>query len=95
VGLRRDVTSFFEERLVRQADVAELTASLEAVSVGPGQTVDRAPHARAAVALESLITANGAVDLSRWEPRYGRKAEAQMRWEATHQTPLPFGDAPQ
>lgn len=29
------------------------------------------------------------VDLARWEPQYGRKAEAQVKWEATHGTPLP------
>ncbi|MDQ6926441.1 MAG: tRNA (adenosine(37)-N6)-threonylcarbamoyltransferase complex dimerization subunit type 1 TsaB [Candidatus Eremiobacteraeota bacterium] len=28
------------------------------------------------------------VDLARWEPRYGRQAEAQVRWEAAH-GPLP------
>lgn len=31
------------------------------------------------------------VDLALWEPQYGRKAEAQVKWEATHGTPLPRG----
>jgi tRNA threonylcarbamoyladenosine biosynthesis protein TsaB len=30
-----------------------------------------------------------AVDLVNWEPTYGRLAEAQVKWEATHGTPLP------
>lgn len=29
------------------------------------------------------------VDLARWEPWYGRLAEAQVQWEATHGRPLP------
>ena len=29
------------------------------------------------------------VDLDRWEPDYGRLAEAQVKWEATHGRPLP------
>ncbi|MDX2184133.1 MAG: tRNA (adenosine(37)-N6)-threonylcarbamoyltransferase complex dimerization subunit type 1 TsaB [Gemmatimonadaceae bacterium] len=29
------------------------------------------------------------VDLAKWEPSYGRLAEAQVQWEATHGTPLP------
>jgi tRNA threonylcarbamoyladenosine biosynthesis protein TsaB len=32
---------------------------------------------------------NGPVDLVRWEPAYGRLAEAQVKWEAAHGTPLP------
>lgn len=31
------------------------------------------------------------VDLALWEPQYGRKAEAQVKWEATHGTALPRG----
>ncbi len=31
------------------------------------------------------------VDLATWEPTYGRLAEAQVQWEATHGTPLPTG----
>ena len=29
------------------------------------------------------------VDLAAWEPTYGRLAEAQVKWEAMHGTPLP------
>jgi len=37
---------------------------------------------------------SGAVPLDSWEPRYGRLAEAQVKWEASHGAPLPsFGAA--
>ena len=32
---------------------------------------------------------SGAVSLDRWEPEYGRLAEAQVKWEASHGAPLP------
>jgi tRNA threonylcarbamoyladenosine biosynthesis protein TsaB len=85
------VSVILPERLVRQGDVAELAASLGALAIGPGQSVDRMPLARGAMALESLIQESGPVDLASWEPGYGRKAEAQMRWEASHGQPLPSG----
>jgi len=34
---------------------------------------------------------NGRVDLATWEPQYGRLAEAQVKWESAHGTPLPTG----
>lgn len=85
------ITVILAERLVRQDEVKQLAASLGGETVGPGQGIDRAPHARGAAALESLIASEGPVDLATWEPRYGRKAEAQMRWEAAHGQPLPLG----
>lgn len=33
--------------------------------------------------------ARGEVDLATWEPAYGRLAEAQVKWEATHARALP------
>ena len=33
-----------------------------------------------------------AVPLDRWEPEYGRMAEAQVKWEAAHGAPLPSQD---
>lgn len=49
-----------------------------------GEAVDATPHAREAPAALALARRDGAVDLPSWEPRYGREAEAQTRWEATH-----------
>ena len=84
-----EIAMILGERLVRQTEVDQVAASIEAVTVGEGQSIQRAPHARGARLLESMMLATGAVNLGEWEPRYGRKAEAQMRWEAAHQKPLP------
>lgn len=49
-----------------------------------------APHAARLIGL--VATDGGArrvEDVSRWEPVYGRPAEAQARWEITHGRPLP------
>ena len=52
--------------------------------VGPGQEIDAHPHARGVARLLDGILKAGPVDLAAWEPDYGRLAEAQVRWEATH-----------
>ena len=88
VAASGEIAMILGERLVRQAEVEEVAASIGAITVGEGQSMQRAPQARAAARLQSIIAA-GAVNLEDWEPRYGRKAEAQMRWEAAHQKPLP------
>jgi len=64
--------------------------ALRAVLVGPGQSGEPRtdPHARGAVRLTKLIQAGGEADLSAWQPTYGRLAEAQVKWEATHGRPL-------
>lgn len=95
VDPRGEVISILDEGLVRQEDVSQLSSRLGATTVGPGQLIDRAPRARGASALESLIARGGPVNLGTWEPGYGRKAEAQMRWEASHRRPLPFGETAQ
>jgi tRNA threonylcarbamoyladenosine biosynthesis protein TsaB len=56
--------------------------------VGPGQPDDVGPHARGASPILESIIESGPVDLASWEPDYGRLAEAQVRWEATHGRPL-------
>jgi tRNA threonylcarbamoyladenosine biosynthesis protein TsaB len=68
-------------------------APLPLVSVGPSpaglaSVVDVWPHAAAARMADGPWRAD-AVDLSRWEPAYGRLAEAQVKWEASHGRPLP------
>ena len=42
------------------------------------------PHASAASAMFAAMERRGPVDLARWEPAYGRLAEAQVKWEAAH-----------
>jgi tRNA threonylcarbamoyladenosine biosynthesis protein TsaB len=81
------------ERLVVQSEVGDLAATMSAETVGPGRTIDAAPHARGFLGLASLVEAVGPVDLGSWEPDYGRKAEAQVRWEAAHGRVLPVADS--
>ena len=56
--------------------------------VGPGQEIDAHPHARGVAHILESILSSGPVDLASWEPTYGRLAEAQVKWEATHGRPL-------
>ena len=56
--------------------------------IGPGRQNDGRPHARGVAPILDAIIGSGRVDLASWEPDYGRLAEAQVRWEATHGRPL-------
>jgi tRNA threonylcarbamoyladenosine biosynthesis protein TsaB len=56
--------------------------------VGPGQEIDLHPHARGVAPILDSIIESAPVNLASWEPDYGRLAEAQVRWEATHGRPL-------
>ena len=58
------------------------------VSIGPGQQIDLAPHARGVAHLIESNEALRPVDPATWEPSYGRLAEAQARWEKSHGRPL-------
>ncbi len=58
-------------------------ASRSARIIGPAESPALAPHARGF----ALLIRHGIaqpVDVTSWEPNYGRKAEAQVRWEAAH-----------
>ncbi len=64
-------------------------AALEAYAASHGAAVVvAAPQARAAYAMLADIVGTGPVDRARWEPAYGRLAEAQVKWEAAHGRPL-------
>lgn len=69
--------------------------ALEAIAAAHGaqriRTEAAEPHARSIVALGALLVGHGPVDLDAWEPDYGRKAEAQVKWEAAHGRALPVG----
>ncbi len=60
----------------------------DATLIGPDETLSTTPHARGVVRCMGLVDAVGAADLASWEPVYGRLAEAQVKWEATHGRPL-------
>jgi tRNA threonylcarbamoyladenosine biosynthesis protein TsaB len=70
--------------LVAVTALAERAAGLGASLVGPDEARAAAPHARGVSRCWSLIAAAGPADLPRWEPVYGRLAEAQVKWEASH-----------
>lgn len=58
-------------------------AAIDARIVGPVEDSPIAPHARGfGVLLAGGLTRE--VDVATWEPDYGRKAEAQVKWEAAH-----------
>lgn len=66
-----------------RADLEEHAASRGARIVGPAESPALVPHARAFTQLIRLGLARP-VEMTTWEPDYGRKAEAQVRWEAAH-----------
>jgi tRNA threonylcarbamoyladenosine biosynthesis protein TsaB len=69
--------------LAPHAEVAARAAALGAQLVGPGEATDRVPQARGVARLLGSPFIHP-VDLARWEPLYGRLAEAQVRWEREH-----------
>jgi tRNA threonylcarbamoyladenosine biosynthesis protein TsaB len=75
--------------LVGSAELGRTAERLGATLLvaGPGGE-GPAPHARGAARLGALLAASGPADLARWEPAYGRLAEAQVKWEAAHGQPL-------
>jgi tRNA threonylcarbamoyladenosine biosynthesis protein TsaB len=86
VGADGAVRALGPELRVPSEEVLERAAAHDAVAVGPEREgaahVD--PRAAAAVRLAGLLDATPDADLAGWEPAYGRLAEAQVKWEATH-----------
>jgi tRNA threonylcarbamoyladenosine biosynthesis protein TsaB len=76
--------------VISAAALGELRLDESALKcIGPGQEIDAFPHARGVARLVREIESSAPVDISSWEPDYGRLAEAQVRWEAEHGRPLP------
>lgn len=73
-----------EMKLVPSDGLQQLAEGSGARLVGPDQPQVWEPHARGVSLLGDLIEGSGPVDLAGWEPVYGRMAEAQAKWEATH-----------
>ena len=71
-------------RVVREEEIASLARAMHARTAGHGRELDAVPHARGVVRLAAHPALRAPVDLESWEPDYGRLAEAQGRWEATH-----------
>jgi tRNA threonylcarbamoyl adenosine modification protein YeaZ len=70
--------------------LAETAQTLGAVIIGPGATgrLHVVPRAASARRITNMIERTAPADLAGWEPGYGRLAEAQVKWEATHGRPL-------
>ncbi len=84
---RHDDASFTVDGAVERLPVAhvqERAAASGARLVGPPVDVTQQPDVRAALRIGLL-----AVSRATWEPDYGRLAEAQVVWEATHLRALP------
>ena len=73
-----------ELRVVREEEIAVLARTMHAHTLGPGRAIDAAPHARGVARLGAHPSLRTPVDVSSWEPDYGRLAEAQVRWEMAH-----------
>ena len=78
-----EVTEVSDLALVARDDIAALAAAGRPV-VGDGLGLAATPHARGVLRVSAILDRGGPVDLRQWEPRYGRVAEAQRRWEAAH-----------
>ncbi len=90
-GYARDsdgITEIAPPALVARDAAAAVAESLGARLAGPAESLAVAPHARGVALLGSWLAAAPPVDLATWEPRYGRVAEAQAKWEREHGRPL-------
>lgn len=70
-------------RLASRAELETRAGERGARIIGPSETIPLHPHARGFARLFELGLTE-VVDVTSWEPNYGRKAEAQVRWEAAH-----------
>jgi tRNA threonylcarbamoyladenosine biosynthesis protein TsaB len=78
------VRSLGDMRLTTTDALSAMAAEHDARLVGPDHAEQWIPHARGVALLGDSIDSAGPVDLAGWEPVYGRMAEAQVKWEATH-----------
>ncbi len=87
VGVDGVVVGLERPRLVAAGDVAALAAEFGALLVSPSRRADAIvarPRACGVSRLDPNLGLREPVDVERWEPEYGRLAEAQVRWEAAH-----------
>jgi tRNA threonylcarbamoyladenosine biosynthesis protein TsaB len=70
--------------IVARADIVAFAHEHSGRLIGPEESLTFFPHARGAALMDASSSIARAVDLATWEPNYGRLAEAQVRWEATH-----------
>jgi len=86
VGVGGIVVAATSPEVIAAGLVGPRAAERDATPLGPGLRIDSRPQAAAlARVAPALVTP---VSLDTWEPQYGRLAEAQVKWEATHGRPL-------
>jgi len=90
-GADGSVAELAPARILPAASVDNAAAESHAIAIGPTHGGGAMPHARGALSTLATLGEAARVDLSAWEPDYGRLAEAQVRWEATHGRPLRTG----
>ncbi|MDQ2890382.1 MAG: tRNA (adenosine(37)-N6)-threonylcarbamoyltransferase complex dimerization subunit type 1 TsaB [Gemmatimonadota bacterium] len=73
-----------EEYLVGTDELRECARAANTALVGAALDIDTRARAASVAAHLPAVQETGYVDLDSWEPAYGRLAEAQVRWEATH-----------
>ncbi|MEO7712926.1 MAG: tRNA (adenosine(37)-N6)-threonylcarbamoyltransferase complex dimerization subunit type 1 TsaB [Gemmatimonadaceae bacterium] len=84
-----DISLLWPARRVASSELERTADQADARLVGEGTTgVSTRPHARSVAHLTKMLDSTAPADLARWEPAYGRLAEAQVRWEAEHGRPL-------
>ncbi|MEP7000965.1 MAG: tRNA (adenosine(37)-N6)-threonylcarbamoyltransferase complex dimerization subunit type 1 TsaB [bacterium] len=93
VGPAGDVRAIGEIEVIPTSTVDQFADSAGAIALGPTRHAGAlvVPHARAAAHITNQLDATAPADLAGWEPRYGRLAEAQVKWEAEHGRPLQPG----
>lgn len=75
------------ERIAGAESASLVAVGAKTVSASDASAV--VPHARNIALLRASWSSFRPVDIARWEPTYGRLAEAQVKWEETHQRDLP------
>lgn len=70
--------------LLDSSAATEIAAGERRTMVGPRCDLAWAPHARGVARLGDTSATLQPVDLTAWEPTYGRLAEAQVQWERKH-----------
>jgi len=93
VDVAGNVQAIGEIGVIPTATVDQVADSAGAMPLGPSRHAGElvVPHARAVARITKLLDATKPADLAAWEPRYGRLAEAQVKWEAEHGRPLQPG----
>lgn len=88
IGADGAIATYESHGLAPVAEIGARAEALGATPIGPEESHQSAPHARGASRAAALIASAGPVELSTWEPVYGRLAEAQVKWEAAQGRPL-------